>query len=97
MTTFMIKVPVNADHDAMDALNETMTAVQDEWSRQIDCLAKELGITYTLASQIWYLRTRSRHSTLTEERMIQCYKETGTEEFNTLAGEEEESLSKLGY
>lgn len=94
--TFVAKFPFD-DPEAMEKFQEFMDKANNAMSQEIVQLTKDLDIPEILASEIWYLRTRSRHKIETEERMIKAYKATGISDFRCCAGEEEEELTKLGF
>lgn len=95
--TIILDIPHPDDKDSMDSFQEIMEEMNNSMNKEIEDLAKQLDVTWGLASEIWYLRTRSRHSVETEDRMIKCYRETGRDNFRTTAGEEDEELTRLGY
>jgi hypothetical protein len=99
MTTTRIPGPDDAPEvtEATESFQKMMDDIADSTNSEISNLAKHLDISEMLASEIWYLRTRSRHRKRTEDRMILCYRETGQDDFRTLAGEEEEELATAGY
>ena len=95
-----VKIEINPslmDDASWEEFQKCMDEVNDANTKDIQNLAKELDVSEWLASEIWYLRTRSRHSVETEHRMIKCFRETGTDNFRCTAGEEEDVLKELGY
>ena len=66
MTDFSVEIPVNK----MDQFQELMNTIHDETILYIQNLAKELGCSEQCAMDVWYLRTRSRHTPELEEKLI---------------------------
>lgn len=82
--------------DEEDGFQAAMDEIHDGWHQEINRIAQELNIPNSLARDIWYLRGRSRWTNELEERILRCYRETGTV-VNTTTGEETEELGILGY
>ena len=97
MKTFSIELPDRENKEACDAFQTFMDAQADAWWAEANKIATELDIPIGLAGDFLYLRSRSRHSYETENRMIKCYRATGQLDFRTLAGDEEEELEKAGF
>ena len=92
VTTFSIEItPENVDE-----VSKALAEVQDETSRYLTTLAKEMGVPEWVAAQIWYVRGRSRWTQKLEDRMLAAAK-AGHTEFNALQGEENETLEELGF
>ena len=70
---FKIKLPIN-DEASMQEVYNLLDKVQDETAIYIQNLAKKLGVSESCASDIWYLRTRSRWSQELENYLIQMDK-----------------------
>lgn len=51
-----------------------MDTLCDEWDKQIKALSDTLGVSLACASDVFYLRTRSRHTPELEARLIALYK-----------------------
>lgn len=65
--TFRIEIDPTEN---MDAVNNVMVSIQDAWVREIEQIAKHLSVSDQVASDIWYLRTRSRHTPELEQQLI---------------------------
>lgn len=74
MDVFSIEIPVN-DTEKMAEFNEMMAKVQDETVKYIANLAVELCVSEACASDVYYLRTRSRHTPELEKELIDQYKQ----------------------
>lgn len=86
----------NATQEDLDRYNRLMEKVHDETNKYIkEKIAEKLKIPSGLATQIYYLRTRSRWSQDLEDRIILAHRTTGTTDFRILAGEEHLVLQKL--
>jgi hypothetical protein len=63
--------------------------------------AKDLMIRYNislgLATELLYLRSRSRWTEELENRIVRCFHKTGSVNFHILQGEEGLMLNKLGF
>jgi hypothetical protein len=62
------------DKDQMDAWNEMMDAMDDHHLLTVVKLAEELKISEACANDIVYLRSRSRHSKILEDKLISLHK-----------------------
>ncbi len=60
-----VELPIN-DPKAMDVMNDYYASVNNE----IEQLSKNLGISLNCAADVWYLRTRSRHTHELEVELI---------------------------
>jgi len=69
----MFQVPLN-DPDKMIEFQKLMNKIQDENTNYCRNLAKTLGIPYGWATDIWYLRTRSRWTQELENELIRMAK-----------------------
>lgn len=58
-----------------DAFNEMMNEINQANNREIEQMAKDLGISEGAASDVWYLRTRSRWSQEKEDYLIKLARE----------------------
>lgn len=74
MQTFCIEIPVN-DTEKMIEFQDVMDSVQNATVDYIRQLAKELDVTEACATDIYYLRTRSRHTEELEQKLIQMYRD----------------------
>jgi hypothetical protein len=74
MPVFSIELPGDQDDPAWKGINELMDALQDEHVAYVKHLAKELGVSEDCASDVAYLRTRSRHSSELESKLIELHK-----------------------
>lgn len=62
----------DADPQAdMDEFCSAMNYVQDAWTKEIEELAKTLGITLGATGDVWYLRQRSRWTQEAENEIIE--------------------------
>ena len=73
MQSFSVQIPVN-DSKAMDEFQKIMDKIHDETVDHIQKLADKLGVSWEWASDIWYLRTRSRWTQELEGKLIQMAK-----------------------
>lgn len=55
------------------------------------------NITLGLATELIYLRSRSRWSKELEDRIVRCFHKTGSVNFHILQGEENMMLTKYGF
>lgn len=55
------------------AFNEFMGEVQDGYAAQIATIEKQLGISHACAIDVWYLRSRSRHTPALEAELIRLH------------------------
>lgn len=74
MDVFVAEIPVN-DPKAMEQFQELMDAVHDEQTAYIETLAKELNVSEQCATDVWYLRTRSRYTPELEQELIRLHEE----------------------
>ena len=58
----------------MESLNQLMSVVQDGYAKEINRIAKKLDVSDGVASDIWYLRTRSRWTQKLEDELIAAYR-----------------------
>ena len=58
-----------------DSLHEAMNSYYESIHAGIDSLAAELGVTKECALDVWYLRSRSRHTSELEAELIRLHKE----------------------
>lgn len=58
----------------MAAFNEAMVKQQDAMAEYMDKLQKELGVSDSCAADVFYLRTRSRHTPELEAELIRLHK-----------------------
>ena len=59
---FLIEMPDPEDKEGMAAFYDLMNGIQDATIEYIKKLAKELDVSEDCASDVYYLRTRSRHT-----------------------------------
>ena len=59
----------------MEECQKVLNDIQDETNKYIENLAKELNISVACAMDVWYLRTRSRHTPELEKKLIQLHKD----------------------
>ena len=71
--TFAIEIPVG-DEKAMQEFNDLMDKIQNETVKYFQNIAKTLNVSETCASDIYYLRTRSRYTYELEQFLIQLDK-----------------------
>ncbi len=69
LETYCISVE-NPTQKDLNALTELMNKAQDEIVKYIDQLAIDLGVDYSAAEDIYYLRTRSRHTQEKEDYLV---------------------------
>ena len=74
MPVFSIDLPGDPDDASWDAFQKLMDFMQDEHIAYVKHLAKELGVSENCASDVAYLRTRSRHSSELEGKLIELHK-----------------------
>lgn len=72
MQTFSMEVPVN-DPKKMEEFQEIMNKVHDETNAYIHKLANELNVSEACAMDVFYLRTRSRHTPELEQHLIELH------------------------
>tara|TARA_B100000925_G_C21849201_1_gene405023 strand:- start:191 stop:487 length:297 start_codon:yes stop_codon:yes gene_type:complete len=88
------EIPVN-DPEKMAQFQELMNQGQDLLVEHIKELGGELGLSYSDASSIYYLRTRSRWTQELEDRLIQANR--AGHSIPTTDGGEAERLAELGF
>ena len=71
MRTFSVEIPQN--EKGMAAFQDFMNDLQDSTNNYIVELAKELNVSITCARDVYYLRTRSRHSEENEKELIRLH------------------------
>lgn len=71
MTVFSIDL---TEVESFDNLQETMEQYTDELQQYFQELAEELGISENCAADVWYLRSRSRHTPELEAKLIELHK-----------------------
>jgi hypothetical protein len=71
--TFSIEIPIG-DETAMKEFQETMESHQEATNKYIGELAKELDVSEDIASDVHYLRSRSRHTPELEKHLISLRK-----------------------
>jgi hypothetical protein len=74
LRTFSVNIPVD-DTDAMKDFQAAMDEVADAWNREVEKFAAENNVTWKCASDVMYLRTRSRWTQELEDRLMQLYKD----------------------
>ena len=62
------------DPKAVEALQDFMNQCASETNAYISELATELDVSVACASDVWYLRTRSRHTQELEDRLIELHR-----------------------
>jgi hypothetical protein len=72
--TFTVQIPVD-DTQKMEQFQEMMDKIYDETYRYITDLADKLNVSEACASDIVYLRSRSRWTPELEQLLIQLHKE----------------------
>lgn len=72
LDTFSIEIPIN-DEQGMKDFQEIMDSLAEETNQYIINLSKELNISMRCASDVWYLRTRSRWSEENEKELIRLH------------------------
>lgn len=71
---FLIEMPDPEDKEGMAAFYDLMNGIQDATIEYIKKLAKELDVSEYCASDVYYLRTRSRHTPELEIELINLHK-----------------------
>jgi hypothetical protein len=69
--SFAIKVDPKEN---IDPVNKVMSDVQDAWVKEMEQIAEDLSVSQDVARDIWYLRTRSRHTPELEQQLIDAYR-----------------------
>ncbi len=69
-TSIIVEI-TDPNEKTWDALTQLMTEVNKGYDAEIRTIAKELHVSMSCASDVWYLRTRSRWSSELELRLIQ--------------------------
>jgi hypothetical protein len=72
-TGFSVEVPLD-DQEAMKRFDDAMAEMQDEHWKYVENTAKELGVSDGAASDICYLRTRSRWTQEKEDYLVRLAK-----------------------
>ena len=72
LKTFSVEIPLN-DEFAMKKFQNAMDSLADKTTAYINNLAKDLNISISCASDVWYLRTRSRWSEENEQELIRLH------------------------
>lgn len=72
MQTYLIEMN-NPTKQDLDELSEFMAKAQDAQIKYIQNLAKELNVSDECAMDVWYLRTRSRHTPELEAELIRLH------------------------
>lgn len=70
--TFSIEIP--SDEQKFKEFSDAMNDYQDEIVKYIQNLAKELNCSDDCAMDVYYLRTRSRHTPELEAELIKLHK-----------------------
>lgn len=71
--TFCVEIPVD-DQEAMAEFQTAMDSHNNEVNKYIEDLAKELDVSEDIAQEVYYLRTRSRHTLQLEKDLIDLLK-----------------------
>jgi len=74
MSAFAIEIPVG-DDEAMGQFQEMMDKLAEETNKYTDEVAEKHDLTFGQASDVVYLRTRSRWTQELEDRLIKELKE----------------------
>lgn len=74
LTPFVAEIPFN-DPDKMALFQDAMDALHEATKKYIRKLALELEVGEECASDVWYLRTRSRWSEELEAKLIQLHRD----------------------
>jgi lysophospholipase L1-like esterase len=74
MEVVVMEIPVNDPAKMMD-FQKTINEMHDASIERIKNLAKELNITESCAMDVWYLRTRSRHTPEKEAELIRLHRD----------------------
>jgi hypothetical protein len=94
---FSVEVPVD-NPEQMKAFHEMMDAIQEAAILECQSLAKQKKITEGAASDILYLRTRSRWNKQLEDRMMRCAQEKQTKKFPIMDSKDTHRfLKRRGY
>lgn len=73
--TFCVELnPKQMTDKDWDSFQEAMDKVAEETNRAIAQLAYDLGVDEGCARDVWYLRTRSRHTPELESELIKLHK-----------------------
>lgn len=67
---FCIETPAEMSQEQRDQLNKTMDRIHKEMLKEVNSLAQEKSISLDTASDILYLRSRSRWSQEKEDYLI---------------------------
>lgn len=76
METFCVEIPAN-NSEKMGDFQAMMNEIHDATMDYISKLAVELGVDEVCAAEVWYLRSRSRHTEALEAELI-CLHRAGT-------------------
>lgn len=74
MNTFVVQLPDLKDKEACEAFQKVMNEYHDSINEYVANLAKEMNISEECALDVWYLRTRSRHTKEKELELIELHK-----------------------
>lgn len=72
---FVVDLKQVMDEGRMEEFQEAMDALYDSMNKEIEELARELDVSEACAQDVWYLRTRSRHTQELEEELIQLHRD----------------------
>lgn len=75
MENFFVTFPGNPSQEQWDAINETMKAANKEICSYIEDLSDELKCSLECATDVYYLRTRSRWTPELEEKLILLHRQ----------------------
>lgn len=73
MQTFSVSFPDAGDTDAMNSFQGMMDEINAANDRDIKAIADDFGIGQSQAADVWYLRSRSRHTPEKEAYLIWCF------------------------
>lgn len=91
---YMGKIPIDNPED-MEQFQQRVDKIAESLNLHITHVAKKLGVSHTTASNIVYLRGRSRWTQELEDRIVNASK--AGHEINLPVGDEEEELAALGF
>jgi len=66
-------------------------------NEEIREIAIEKGVSIAVATDVWQLRQRGRHTNALEGAIIACHRATGHQSFKVGLGQEDEVLRDLGF
>ena len=72
LQTVCIEIPAN-DPQAMEQFQKVMDAIHEDTNDYIQQMAKEMNISQACAMDVWYLRSRSRHTPELEAELIRLH------------------------